>query len=92
MQSGGGGGTAGLVTGLDGSTRGYVLTAGVAGVGVGVEGGHGQLGWPGGGMPGQVCLWVGAQAATPWEGITPGTPLSELLCIHSFLQVFTSKN
>lgn len=72
MQSGGGGGTAGLVTGLDGSTRGCVLTAGVAGVGVGVVGGHGRLGWPGGGMPGQVCLWVGAQAATAWWLRGPG--------------------
>ena len=54
MQSRGGGGTAGLVTG------------------VGVVGGHGRLGWPGGGMPGQVCLWVGAQAATAWWLRGPG--------------------
>ena len=98
MQSGGGGGTAGLVTGLGGSTRGNVLAAGVAGVGVGVAGGHGGLGWPGGGMPGRVCLWVGAQAATPWWLHGPGRashlgpPLSEFVYIHSFLQVFTSKN
>lgn len=62
MQSGGGGGTAGLVTGLDGSTRGYVLTAGVAGVGVGVDGGARSTG---------VAWWRNARAGVP-VGMCPG--------------------